>query len=133
MLLANLILGMFVGACLGSFISASAWRIKTGISLKGNSRCDQCGKAIPPWRNVPVLTWVIQRGKGACCGASIPASVLWVETGGAVAGGLIGGLLGVIGLVGVTLLSLILVGLWSVAAKSRETSQPETGEEIDEA
>lgn len=133
MLLADAILGVLIGAALGSFISASAYRIPRGVSLREPSRCDSCGKPIPPWRNLPVLTWVIQRGKSSCCGEDIPASVLWVELSGALCGGAIGALLGVWGLAAITLLVLLGVPAASLAlrkqTKKAEEAKPQADSE----
>lgn len=35
------------------------------------SRCPNCQVAIRPWQNVPVLSWLLMRGKAACCGSPI--------------------------------------------------------------
>lgn len=37
------------------------------------SRCPSCGAGIRPWQNVPVLSWLLLRGK--CAGCSMPISV----------------------------------------------------------
>lgn len=43
------------------------------------SRCPKCGRAIPFYRNLPILTWVLQRGKCAWCEAPIPVFYVVVE------------------------------------------------------
>ena len=91
--------GGLIGAALGSFVSATLSRIKSGTSLAQPSRCDLCGKAIPPWRNIPILTWIIQRGKGHCCGSTIGKSVLLWELGMALLGALVGALGGMTGMI----------------------------------
>lgn len=121
--MANLILGALIGGALGSFISASLWRIPRGISLRQPSRCDGCGKAIAPWRNIPVLTWLAQRGKAACCGDKIPAQVVLVEAGGALLGAACGTLLGVMGLAFLTALVLLSVPAASLIFSARSTQK----------
>jgi leader peptidase (prepilin peptidase)/N-methyltransferase len=43
------------------------------------SRCPQCGTAIKPWHNVPVLGWLLLRGRCAACAAPISAQYPVVE------------------------------------------------------
>ncbi|MCP1673840.1 leader peptidase (prepilin peptidase)/N-methyltransferase [Natronocella acetinitrilica] len=35
------------------------------------SHCPNCGHGIKPWENIPVLSWVVLRGKCSGCGAAI--------------------------------------------------------------
>jgi len=112
-------LGGLVGACLGSFTSATLGRAKTGFSLTKPSRCDDCGQAIQPWRNIPVLTWLIQRGRGACCGAKIPVSVLLWEAGLAVVGVIVGGLWATWGVIVFAVADMALALLWWLTRRNR--------------
>src|SRR5690606_16157785 len=41
-------------------------------TLGGRSFCPHCATMIPLYRNVPILTYVLQRGKTACCARRIP-------------------------------------------------------------
>lgn len=47
--------------------------------LGGHSRCSSCGVAVAPTRNVPVLSYVVLRGRCASCGEAIPGFHPWVE------------------------------------------------------
>lgn len=38
-------------------------------TLGGRSFCTSCNSQIPGWLNIPVLGWIILRGKAKCCGA----------------------------------------------------------------
>src|SRR5690606_25040897 len=38
-----------------------------------------CGKAIPFWNNLPVISWLILRGKASCCGGKISIQYPIVE------------------------------------------------------
>jgi leader peptidase (prepilin peptidase)/N-methyltransferase len=68
------------GACVGSFFNVVIWRVPRGKSVVWpGSRCPGCDAAIPGWRNLPVLTWVFQRGKAACCGIPIAPRYVLVE------------------------------------------------------
>ncbi len=43
------------------------------------SRCPSCGSAIRPWQNIPVLSWLVLRGRCAACGSGISARYPAVE------------------------------------------------------
>lgn len=43
------------------------------------SRCGGCGAPIKPWHNLPVLSWLLLRGRAACCGAPFSARYPLVE------------------------------------------------------
>lgn len=62
-----------LGACVGSFLNVVIWRLPQEDprqrSLGGRSRCPHCRAPIR-WRdNVPVLGWLLLRGRARCCGA----------------------------------------------------------------
>lgn len=48
-------------------------------AMSGRSRCDTCDAPIELWRNIPVVSWLIQRGKCAKCGAHIPVETVVIE------------------------------------------------------
>lgn len=60
-----------LGLLIGSFLNVVAVRVPAGTSLVRESRCPHCDTAIKPWHNVPVLGWIMLRGRCASCGASI--------------------------------------------------------------
>lgn len=69
-----------VAACLGSFFNVVAWRLPRGMSLAfPPSHCPGCGTSIPWYRNIPVATWLLQRGRCARCGCGIPVRYVLVE------------------------------------------------------
>ena len=125
MLIANIILGAFIGAALGSFLSASCWRLPRGISLRQPSKCDSCGANIKPWRNIPVITWLLQGGKTKCCEARIPTSVVLIESLGVIGGALLGGLAGAIGLAVAGVVVLGSVGIASLYYRGKNTEPDE--------
>ena len=47
--------------------------------LLPGSHCPACGTAVPPWRNIPIISWLLQRGIAVCCGARIPFRYLCCE------------------------------------------------------
>ncbi len=62
------ILFAVLGACVGSFYNVIVYRMPRGISLVSPpSFCPHCHKHIPIWYNLPVVGWLILRGKSACC------------------------------------------------------------------
>ncbi|MDR2982762.1 MAG: prepilin peptidase [Puniceicoccales bacterium] len=58
------------GAIVGSFLNVCIFRIPRGRSvISPPSQC-ACGAAIPWYRNIPILAWLVLRGKAPCCGQS---------------------------------------------------------------
>ena len=47
------------------------------------SHCPACHAAIPWYRNIPLLTWLMQLGRAHCCGKKISSRYFWVEAAGA--------------------------------------------------
>ncbi|MCW3838064.1 prepilin peptidase [Sphingomonas canadensis] len=61
-----------VGAVFGSFIATVAVRWPEGRSaLAGRSACDGCGKSLRAHELVPLLSYLLLRGRCAACGAAI--------------------------------------------------------------
>jgi leader peptidase (prepilin peptidase)/N-methyltransferase len=61
-----------VGSCLGSFLNVCVYRIPRRISLvRPRSACPRCGSAILARDNVPVLGWLLLRGRCRDCGGAI--------------------------------------------------------------
>jgi leader peptidase (prepilin peptidase)/N-methyltransferase len=70
------------GAMLGSFLNVVVHRLPRGASVvRGRSRCPRCGAAVRPRDNVPVLGWLILRGRCRDCAAPISARYPLVEAG----------------------------------------------------
>ena len=62
------------GLVMGSFMTVVAHRVPRGESIVGpRSRCPQCGATIAAYDNVPVLSWLMLRGRSRCCGTRISA------------------------------------------------------------
>lgn len=62
------ILFAILGACVGSFYNVIVYRMPRGISLLSPpSFCPNCKKRIPIRHNLPVIGWLLLRGKSACC------------------------------------------------------------------
>lgn len=66
------ILFFALGLLLGSFVTVVAHRVPRGESVVGGrSHCPACGQQIAAYDNLPVLSWLLLRGRARCCGASI--------------------------------------------------------------
>ena len=75
-------ISFLLGLVAGSFVSAVAHRVPRGISIAGpRSQCPSCGATIAAYDNVPVLSWVLLRGRARCCGEPIPVRYPLTELG----------------------------------------------------
>jgi leader peptidase (prepilin peptidase)/N-methyltransferase len=71
-----------LGACVGSFLNVCTYRIPLNRSVVSpGSHCAACGAPIPWYRNIPVLSWLVLRGRAACCGTRIDGRYAVVELG----------------------------------------------------
>ncbi|MBN1168794.1 prepilin peptidase [Candidatus Woesebacteria bacterium] len=78
------ILIFIFGAVFGSFISAYTYRLTNGDTvLKGRSYCPKCKKGISWYDNIPVLSYVLLKGKCRKCKSkiSIRYPLLEISTG----------------------------------------------------
>jgi leader peptidase (prepilin peptidase)/N-methyltransferase len=76
------VLASIVGAVFGSFLNVVAHRVPRGESIsKPRSRCPSCGTQIRAFDNVPVLSWLLLRGRCRGCSAPISARYPLVEAG----------------------------------------------------
>ena len=84
----------FLGCCVGSFLNVVIWRLPalgTIVTFKNRtarltlswppSHCPMCHNAIAWYRNIPVLGWLMLRGKCGSCQAPISARYPLVELG----------------------------------------------------
>jgi leader peptidase (prepilin peptidase) / N-methyltransferase len=61
-----------LGLALGSFFNVVAYRLPRGESLsRPGSRCPSCGTPVRPFDNVPVLSWLLLRGRCRDCRTAI--------------------------------------------------------------
>jgi leader peptidase (prepilin peptidase) / N-methyltransferase len=76
-----LLAGVFVlGLVFGSFGNVVIHRVPAGESVVSPpSACPTCGTQIRPLDNVPVLSWLLLRGRCRSCGATISARYPLVE------------------------------------------------------
>lgn len=60
------------GLLIGSFLTVVAHRVPRGESVVGGrSHCPACGAQIAAYDNVPVISWLLLRGRARCCGTAI--------------------------------------------------------------
>lgn len=72
-------LGM-LGGCVGSFMNVVVYRLPAGKSLlRPGSRCPRCEHPIRWYHNLPILGWLLLRGKCYDCHAPIAVRYPWVE------------------------------------------------------
>jgi leader peptidase (prepilin peptidase)/N-methyltransferase len=70
------------GMVAGSFISVVAHRVPRGLSLVGpRSQCPTCGAQIAAYDNVPVISWLLLRGRCRRCRDRISPRYPAVELG----------------------------------------------------
>ncbi len=76
-----LFVAIFVfGAIVGSFLNVCIHRLPTGESVVfPASHCPRCQQPIPPYDNVPILSYLILRGRCRSCAAPISARYPFVE------------------------------------------------------
>lgn len=101
-----------LGLAIGSFLNVVVWRLPRGESVASPpSACPRCGHRIRPRDNVPVLSWLLLRGRCRDCAEPIAVRYPLVEAGTALLFG------GVVALAGPTwvLPALLYLAALSVA------------------
>jgi len=70
-----------LGACVGSFLNVVIYRLPLNLSVSNPKRsfCPSCKTQIPAWQNIPILSWILLRGKCAKCKEPISARYVLVE------------------------------------------------------
>ncbi|MEN2736635.1 prepilin peptidase [Microbacterium sp. X-17] len=70
------------GSLIGSFLNVVVYRVPAGLSiLRPASACPSCHSAIRPYDNIPVLSWLLLRGRCRDCRTRIPVRYPLVELG----------------------------------------------------
>ncbi len=74
-------IALFVfGGVIGSFLNVVIHRVPREESIVfPNSTCPKCGNAIKPYDNIPIVSWLVLRGKCRKCGEKISARYPAVE------------------------------------------------------
>ncbi len=74
------LLVFYLGACVGSFVFACAYRIPIGKSIVfPTSSCPHCGKKLGNIENFPIFGYLFLRGKCMACRATIPVGYVIAE------------------------------------------------------
>jgi len=69
-----------LGLCFGSFLNVCIYRLPLGISVvTPRSACPKCKHGIALYDNMPVLSWLILRGRCRYCKAKISPRYLIIE------------------------------------------------------
>lgn len=69
-----------LGAIVGSFLNVVAYRLPRHESLATPaSRCPKCGTPVKPYDNVPILSWLLLRGRCRSCSEPISPRYPFVE------------------------------------------------------
>ena len=75
-----LVFTLAAGLCIGSFLNVVAWRLPRGESLVApGSHCPGCEAPVRPRDNVPVVSWLLLKGRCRDCGTGIAARYPLVE------------------------------------------------------
>jgi leader peptidase (prepilin peptidase)/N-methyltransferase len=78
-----------VGLCLGSFANVLVWRLpRREQVVRGRSRCPHCAATIAWYDNLPLVGWLLLRGRCRRCAARISPRYPLIElAGGLIAAG----------------------------------------------
>src|SRR6266699_6350195 len=73
--------GIFaLGLVFGSFLNVCIYRMPRGLSVvRPGSACPHCGKPVRFYDNVPVLSWIVLRGRCRECSGKITPRYAVVE------------------------------------------------------
>jgi leader peptidase (prepilin peptidase)/N-methyltransferase len=70
----------FLGLCFGSFLNVCIYRLPLDLSVvTPRSACPKCKQAIAFYDNIPVLSWLILRGRCRNCKMKISSRYLFIE------------------------------------------------------
>lgn len=74
------------GALIGSFLNVVVYRVPAGRSIVSPpSACGSCGTGIKPYDNIPVVSWLLLRGRCRSCHSAISPRYPLVEGATAIA------------------------------------------------
>jgi leader peptidase (prepilin peptidase)/N-methyltransferase len=57
-----------IGICIGSFLNVVIYRVPKGENIAyPPSHCPKCNKKLKPWHNIPIISYILLKGKCAYC------------------------------------------------------------------
>lgn len=68
-----------LGACVGSFLNVVIYRLPAEKSIVTPGSHCACGAPIRWFDNIPILSWMLRRGKARCCGRAFSLRYPFVE------------------------------------------------------
>ena len=74
----------FLGLIVGSFLNVVILRYHTGRTVRGRSLCLSCGATLRPRELIPVVSYLMQRGRCRLCGSRVSPQYPLVEIMGGV-------------------------------------------------
>jgi leader peptidase (prepilin peptidase)/N-methyltransferase len=70
---------LIFGACIGSFLNVVIYRVPAGKSIVRPGSTCACGTPIAWHDNIPVVSWMLLRGRARCCGRPFSFRYPFVE------------------------------------------------------
>ncbi len=68
------------GAVWGSFINVVVYRVPRDMSVvRPGSHCPGCGAPVAAFDNIPIVSWLLLRGRARCCGTKISPRYVVLE------------------------------------------------------
>jgi leader peptidase (prepilin peptidase)/N-methyltransferase len=72
---------ILVGSVFGSFVGALTYRLPRGLGIVyGRSFCDNCKKPLGWIHNIPVFSYLVQRGLSSCCHKKLSIRYFLIES-----------------------------------------------------
>lgn len=71
MLFVPYIIAFILGSIIGSFLNVVIYRLNSGFGIGGRSQCFSCGKTLRWYELVPLLSFLLLRGRCSVCKARI--------------------------------------------------------------
>lgn len=69
-----------LGAAIGSFLNVVIYRVPAGLSVvRPASACPSCAEPVRPYDNIPIVSWLVLRGRCRDCGAAFSGRYAIVE------------------------------------------------------
>lgn len=69
-----------LGLAVGSFLNVCIDRLALGHDIvKNRSHCDHCKHTLSWYELIPIISWVLQKGKSRCCGKRLSLQYPFVE------------------------------------------------------